>query len=158
MPKTPAVPTQILALERFLPYRLSIISNKVSATIAQTYQDKFALSIVDWRIMAILGEYPGVSADEVCQRAQMEKSIVSRALSKLLKRNLVYREFDEKDRRRSRLTLTDLGISVYDDVVPLSYRYEQALKECFSEQECAQLNALLEKLYDHVKMMKPALE
>lgn len=158
MPETSTVPSQILTLERFLPYRLSIISNKVSATIAQTYQDKFALSIVDWRIMAILGEYPGASADEVCQRAQMEKSIVSRAVSKLLKRNLIYREFDENDRRRSRLTLTELGISVYDDVVPLSYRYEQQLKECFSQQECEQLNSLLEKLYDHVRMMEPALE
>ena len=90
----------ILTLERFLPYRLSILSNRISEIIAETYKNKFALSIVEWRIMAVLGEYPGASADEVSAKIQIEKSIVSRALQKLLKRHLVVREVDQSDRRR----------------------------------------------------------
>ena len=53
--------------------------------------------------MMILAEYPGVSADEVCRRTKIEKSVVSRAVSRLLKRHLINREMDENDRRRSRL-------------------------------------------------------
>ena len=75
----------MLALERYLPYRLSILSNRVSGKIAQAYKDKFALSVNEWRIMAVLGEYPGASADEVSHKIQAEKSIVSRALQRLLK-------------------------------------------------------------------------
>ena len=64
---------QILQLERYLPYRLSILSNRISALISETYSVKFALSITEWRIMAVLGEYPGVSADEVSLNTQIEK-------------------------------------------------------------------------------------
>ena len=142
-------PDQILTLERFLPYRLSILSNQVSRTVAQAYEDRFGLSISEWRIMAILGEYPGVSADEVCQRTQMEKSIVSRAVSRLLNRNLIHRSIDDNDRRRSCLNLTTVGIDVYNEIVPLSYQYEADLQSCLSETEREQFDQLVDKLYRH---------
>ncbi len=143
-------PDTILTLERFLPYRLSILSNKVSGSIAKTYHDKFALTITQWRIMAVLGEYPGISADEVSDKTQIEKSILSRAINKLLQRNLIDREFDSDDRRRSILVLTQTGWSVYEVVVPISYEYEQQLLTCFSKEEQAQLSVFLDRLYKHV--------
>lgn len=139
----------ILALERFLPYRLSILSNRVSTIIASTYKDKFALSVTEWRIMAVLAEYPGVSADEVSVKTQIEKSILSRAISKLLRRKLITREFDADDRRRSILALTDTGLAVYDEIVPLSQRYEQHLLQCFTAEEQAQFSELVDRLYRH---------
>ena len=139
----------VLTLERFLPYRLSILSNRISEIIANTYRDKFALSITQWRIMAVLGEYPGASADEVSIKIQIEKSIVSRALQKLLERHLVNREVDEADRRRQNLTLTKTGLEIYQQVVPVSYNYENLLQECFSEKERALFDSLIDRLYDH---------
>lgn len=145
---------KVLTLERFLPYRLSILSNRISGIIAQTYKDKFALSIVEWRIMAVLGEYPGASADEVSAKIQIEKSIVSRALQKLLKRHLVVREVDQSDRRRQNLTLTKTGIDVYDQNVPVSYDYEDDLLACFSEEERATFDGLIDRLYAHAGTLK----
>lgn len=140
---------QILQLERYLPYRLSILSNRISALISETYSDKFALSITEWRIMAVLGEYPGVSADEVSLKTQIEKSILSRAISKLLQRKLLEREFDPADKRRSMLKLTQTGLSVYAELVPVSYDYEQALLTCFSDAEREQFSELIDRLYEH---------
>lgn len=145
----------VLTLERFLPYRLSTLSNKVSRIIAQSYHDKFGLSVTDWRIMAVLGEYPGVSADEVSEKTQIEKSMLSRAVNKLLQRKLIKREFDSKDRRRSILTLTDTGLSVYDDIVPISYEYEQQLLQCLNTQEQALLSELIDRLYLHADTIQP---
>ncbi len=138
-----------LNLERFLPYRLSVTSNKISGIIADTYKDKFGISITEWRIMAVLGGYPGSSADEVSAKTQIEKSILSRAISKLLQRNLIEREFDAEDRRRSILTLSDTGIDVYNEVVPISYDYESRFMACFSDEEQAQFRDLLDRLYHH---------
>ncbi|ARN75247.1 MarR family winged helix-turn-helix transcriptional regulator [Oceanicoccus sagamiensis] len=140
---------QILTLERYLPYRLSILSNKVSGIIAQTYKGKFALSITEWRIMAVLGEYPEASADEVSARTQIEKSILSRAISKLLSRKLITRSFDKDDKRRSILMLTKTGLSVYDEMVPISYKYEQDLLTCFNKQEREVFSQLIDRLYSH---------
>jgi DNA-binding MarR family transcriptional regulator len=145
---------EILQLERYLPYRLSILSNKVSAIVAQTYLEKFALSITDWRIMAVLGEYPGISADEVSEKTQIEKSILSRAINKLLQRKLIKREFDSNDRRRSILTLTKTGVSVYDDIVPISYQYEQQLLKCFSKKEWEAFSELTDRLYKHTETIE----
>jgi len=139
----------ILTLERYLPYRLAILSNRISGKIAEAYRDKFALSVTEWRIMAVLGEYPGASADEVSVKIQIEKSIVSRNLQKLLKRHLVVRAVDESDRRRQNLTLTKTGKDVYRQIIPVSYDYEDQLLKCFNKQERKLLDGLIDRLYAH---------
>ena len=148
-------PPAILTLERFLPYRLSILSNRISGIIAETYRDKFALSITEWRIMAVLGEYPGASADEVSVKIQIEKSIVRRALQKLLARHLVEREVDETDRRRQNLSLTKTGLEIYKQVAPVSYEYEEQLLECFSKKERETFDKLIDRLYQHAETIDP---
>ena len=151
MTKKSLQPHKILQLERYLPYRLSILSNRISALISEIYSDKFALSITEWRIMAVLGEYPDVSADEVSLKTQIEKSILSRAINKLVQRKLLQREFDPLDRRRSMLRLTATGLSVYDEVVPVSYDYEKALVSCLTDAEREQFSEFIDRLYQHAE-------
>jgi DNA-binding MarR family transcriptional regulator len=135
-----------LKLGSFLPFRLSLLSNTVSANIAATYQDKFAISMSEWRIMAILAEYPDLSADEVCQRTQIEKSVVSRAVARLLKRHMIIRQIDDDDRRRSILRLSETGLSIYDEVMPVAEDFEKKLIAKLSKQERLTLLSLLDKL------------
>ena len=122
--------------------------------IAETYKDKFALSVTEWRIMAVLGEYPGASADEVSVKIQIEKSIVSRSLQKLLKRHLVKREVDKADRRRQNLALTKTGKDVYRQIIPVSYDYEDQLLKCFDKQERAAFDGFIDRLYAHADTIK----
>ena len=51
-----------LHLEKFLPYRLSVLSNTVSSAIAAAYFMNFGLTIPEWRVMAVLAGNPGLSA------------------------------------------------------------------------------------------------
>ena len=99
--------------------------------------------------MAVLGEYPGASADEVSNKTQIEKSLISRAVKKLLDRHLIHRKVDDTDRRRHSLTLTDTGEDVYGQIVPVSYDYEDRLLECLDATEVAALSELISKLYSH---------
>ena len=147
------VDRSILTLERYLPYRLSILSNRVSGRIAETYGDKFAISVTEWRIMAVLGEYPGISADEVSNKTQIEKSILSRAISKLLNRNLLNREIDPADKRRSMLKLSKTGQSVYDEIVPIAYDMEKELPNCFNAEETEAFSKLVDRLYEHARQL-----
>ncbi|WP_447406394.1 hypothetical protein, partial [Clostridium perfringens] len=50
-----------LKLDQFLPYRLSIASNRVSAAIASAYQALFGLKIPEWRLIAIIAEHDGIT-------------------------------------------------------------------------------------------------
>lgn len=144
---------KVLTLESFIPYRLSLISNTVSSGVAETYRDKYGLSITEWRIMAILGEYPGASAEEVCRRTRIEKSLVSRALTRLLRRVMVGRVVDEQDKRRSHLTLSVWGAEVYGELVPLSISYEKSLLQCFNADERKLFSQLLERLQVHAQAL-----
>jgi len=145
--------TAILTLERYLPYRLSILSNKVSSLVSETYKDKFAISITEWRIMAVLGESPGISADEISAKTQLEKSLISRAIGKLEKRHLIARTQAEDDKRRSVIILTETGGSVYKEIVPLSYEHEDQLLECLTKDEQAVFSALIDRLYQHAEKL-----
>jgi len=136
----------VLDLERFLPYRLSVLSNRISADIAQFYQDRFGMSVTEWRVMAVLGRYPGVSAMDVAERTAMDKVAVSRAVNALIERELVSRSFDTADRRRSILTLSEAGLAVYDDIAPLALRLEASLLEQLDDADRATLWRLLDTL------------
>ena len=93
-----------LKLENFLPYRLAVLSNTVSTTVARAYDKRFNVSIPEWRVIAILGRFPGLSAVEVAERTMLDKVAVSRAVTKLIKKGRVDRE-DElgRDRHRARV-------------------------------------------------------
>ena len=135
-----------LNLRQFLPYQLSIVTNRISASFARLYSERFNLTIPEWRVMAVLGQQPGLSADEVCSETEMEKVPVSRAVSKLLDKRLLKRNFSGRDRRRSILCLSEAGYGMYAQIVPLALAYEAELKAVLTAEEQSQLERLLDKL------------
>lgn len=135
-----------LNLNEFLPYRLSVVTNKVSRNMGIIYADKFNLSIAEWRVMAVLGQNQDLSADEVCMLTEMDKVTVSRAVTKLLKKKQIDRKFSDRDRRRSMLRLSRSGQAAYAQIVPLARAYEEHLLAALSQQEQQQLGRLLDKL------------
>ena len=110
--------TEELKLENFMPYRLAVLSNTVSTTVARAYDKRFSVSIPEWRVIAILGRFPGLSAVEVAERTMMDKVAVSRAVTKLIKKGRVDREFADADKRRSILNLTKTAISFMTRLLP----------------------------------------
>src|SRR5687768_1868271 len=130
MPRQPP-----LELDRFLPYRLSVLSNTVSTAIAGAYHERFGLTIPEWRVMAVLANSPDLSAAEVAQRTAMDKVAVSRAVASLLRTKRIVRQVARADRRRSLLQLSSAGQRVYAQVVPFALAYERALIAPLSKQE-----------------------
>lgn len=136
-----------LELDGFLPYRLSVLQQEVSRVIATAYAKKHGLMRHEWRVMAALGNDQPLSGNEVCDRTNMDKVQVSRAISRLLDRSLVVRVQDTRDRRRWILRLTPTGEAMYRDIVPLARSREADLLEALSESEVRQLDTLIDKLY-----------
>ncbi len=152
------MPSDVFSLEEFLPYRLSILSNTVSGTIAKVYAAKFDMNIPQWRVMAVLAEYPGISADEVCVKTEIDKATISRAVATLLKRGNLERKFAAEDRRRSILQLSRKGRRVYDEVIPLARDYERRLLSVFNKQERTALGGLLNKLMGQARSLQTAFD
>lgn len=147
--------TDTLELERFLPYRLSVLSNIVSQAIASAYERRFDLSIPEWRVMAVVARYPGISAVDVVARTAMDKVAVSRAVNRLVEAGRLLRRNDATDRRRVQLQLSPAGRAVYRKVVPVARSYEQNLESVLSERELDVLDALLAKLMVRAHELEP---
>ena len=152
-PSAPPKPHAHWELDHFLPYRLSILSNRASQIIAGAYARRFGLGITEWRVIAVLGRYPGLSANGVAARTAMDKVAVSRTVARLLERGLVQRDTHDDDRRRSVLELSPDGYRIYDEVVPVALEYERRLLAPLDPDERAQLDRLLGKLNEGVAKM-----
>lgn len=142
-----------LILEDFLPYRLSITSHTVSTNIARVYEKRFGVSIPEWRVIAVLGRYPGLSAVEVAERTLMDKVAVSRAVTKLIKNGRIDREFADADRRRSILNLSEEGQKVHNEIAPLALDFERQLVQNISDEDFDKFNSTLEQLLDKARQL-----
>ena len=142
-----------LILEKFMPYQLARLSSTVSTTIARAYDKEFGLSIPEWRVIAILGRFPGLSAVEVAEQTFLDKVAVSRAVTKLIKSGRIDRQFADADRRRSILNLSARGREVHDGVAKLALKFEDDLLEGLDEAEVEQFNAVMDKLLEKARTL-----
>jgi DNA-binding MarR family transcriptional regulator len=135
-----------LVLEEVLPYRLSILSNRVSRAIAQRYAKAFNLTIPEWRIIAVLGRRAGLTAKEIAEATEMDKVAVSRAVARLIAARRIAAKADVNDARRQKLELTRDGENVHARIAPMALASEQRLLASLSARERTELDALLDRL------------
>lgn len=135
-----------LTLESYLPYKLSVTSNKVSALIAKAYEVKFGLSIPQWRLLAVLNQESPLSQLELVNRTFMDKVMVSRTVSSLIARGLIERKTQKADKRLQALSLTKDGQVVVDEIIPIAKELEAKILAPFSKEEILSLEGLLDAL------------
>ena len=135
-----------LKLDRFLPYRLSIASNRVSAAIASTYQALFGLKIPEWRLIAVIAEGAGATQQALGVATRMDKVTVSRAAATLVERELVERQPNPGDQRSHLLVLTATGRALYEDVAPKALELEAQVFAGFTPTEIATFAVMLERI------------
>jgi len=142
-------------LERFLPYRLSLLTNTISQGIAASYRDEHDISITEWRILAVLGRFPGLTASEVTERTAMDKVAIHRAVKTLMQKDLLERKPDQSDRRRQQLLITpNKGKAVLNTVIPRAKQFENQLLNTLSPTETRSLHSILNKLQEKSLALK----
>lgn len=145
--------TPKLELDRFLPYRLSILSNIVSSAIAGRYSARFGIGIPEWRVMAVLAMTPGLSAAQVAERTAMDKVAVSRAVALLLAKNRLERQIAPADRRKSVLTLSADGARIHAEVAPLALALEQSLIQVLDDADRRALDRIMKTLLQRARTL-----
>lgn len=94
-------------LDDFLPYRLAVAASQVSRRFAALYEA--GLTIPEWRVLAHLSQSGPVSVRDINARVNLDKSVVSRAASRLEQAGLLRKSSDDSDQRLVALDLTDQG-------------------------------------------------
>ena len=141
-------------LSDFIPYRMAITSNAVSALIAGEYHSQFGLKIPKWRIMAVLGDAGPLTQRDLVRVTLMDKVTVNRASKVLEDRALVRRDPNAADGRSHFLALTAAGAAMYGQIWPQAIAAYQRIFAAFTPSETQKLSALLDKLSSAVRMIE----
>ena len=131
---------------QFLPYLLNQAAEKSSQSFQLTYKRKYGILRTEWRVLFHIALYHRITAKQICQKASLHKTKVSRAISKLEQRRYVQRHTNQLDQRTDWLSLTALGLSVYKDLCGHAGAYESSLQEKFSNEDLAVFRRILHNL------------
>lgn len=144
-----------LDLFKFVPFRLNRLAAEVSSALAAEYQARYGLDIPEWRVLATLGfRNDPCSAQYIAHCTRTHKSTISRAVTALMKRQMVERVENADDRREFRLRLTRKGAALYEELIPRLLRREQEILSCLSAAERKSLAALLGKIEDSLDLVQ----
>lgn len=135
-----------MQLQQFLPYRLAVLADAVSRSMAAVYRQRFDLSRDEWRLLAALAESGRLQAAEAAQTTTLDKMQASRALRSLESRGLVARQTDERDRRHVIVQLLPAGRTLLRQLAPMVLAREAYLLEALDADERAVLDRALGKL------------
>lgn len=146
-----------LDLFRFVPFRLNRLAAEVSSALSVEYQERYGLDIPEWRVLATLGfRVEPCSAQYIAHCTRTHKSTISRAVTALMKRQLVERVENADDRREFALRMTRKGKALYEKLIPRLLRREQEILSCLSAQERRDFAMLLGKIENSLDLVQTA--
>ncbi len=106
---SPAVPET--DIDQFEPpeYFIATLNRQIREMMEFSLRP-FGLKLVEWRLMQCLETRPTLTICDLAELAVVERTVTSRLIDKLVKRNLVEKVQLETDRRFSQISLTTEGI------------------------------------------------
>jgi DNA-binding MarR family transcriptional regulator len=148
-----------LDLFRFMPFRLNRLAAEVSNALSAEYQERYGLDIPEWRVLATLGfRNDACSAQYISDCTRTHKSTISRAVTALMRQEIVERVANKDDRREYRLRLTRKGRALYEELIPRLLRKEQEIISCLTAQERKDFANLLGKIENSLDLVRTSDE
>jgi DNA-binding MarR family transcriptional regulator len=142
-----------LDLDRYVPFFLSSIGNKLSRGASRLYLGKFGVGVNEWRLLANLKVRETTSAGAICEASGIDKAAASRAVGRLQELDLIRAVGDPNDGRSRQLSMTEAGVALHDQIITVALERERALLSGLTASERDDLIELLRRLYTNVELL-----
>jgi len=146
-------PAQTVDPDRFFPLIVSSIANKISRGGSKLYLRLFGVGIIEWRVLYVLAETPGATAQAICNRIDLDKAAASRSIQVLERAGYIAAAVDPCDARKRSLALTATGRALHDRILKVAMLRERRLLEGFTPAEREMLLGLLRRMHDNAVKM-----
>lgn len=133
-------------LADFIPYLLNQAAEASSLDFQRYYKGKYGMLRTEWRVIFHLGRYGEMTARDICERARIHKTKVSRAVAALQRKRYLTKMTKEADHRCENLCLTKNGMSVYIDLRNQAQKFNAKLLTDLTATECNLLKDCLKKI------------
>ncbi len=123
-----------------------MFANRIGKVFASELA-KHGVTTAEWRVMMSVHE--NLSGQEITGRWAMDKMAVNRAIASLVRRGLVSKRRNKKDRRVVDLRLTKKGLAQYGRLLPVARDRYRTLLAGVGKAERARLCDMLRRLIAH---------
>jgi len=135
-----------LPLENWISYRFGLVASRIGAVMSAKYVAQHDLTMPAWRSLAVIARYGPLSAGELGTKTSSDAYRVVRSIDLLVKKGLITRELDPKDRRRASLQVTARGRAIYDEIEQGAIANELFLRAGLTSQEVRGLESILARI------------
>ncbi len=136
----------VRTIKDLLSYRVHKLAGALSRGAASRYRREFDVSLVEWRTMALLGDYSPLSLKQLAALAALDKSLISRTVTALADRGLVERTVSQADAREVALKLSPAGVALHAGLMQAARERDVAFRGVLSAEELDVLDGLLTRL------------
>jgi DNA-binding MarR family transcriptional regulator len=136
----------ILDLGAFLPYRLSVLAQRLSRDIEEHQRRRHKLAMKDWKVMQVMAVHGELLPADIRRLGTQNKAQISRALKCLLDRGLVAKLPRPDDSRTFGVSLTEAGWAIYETMAPRMRARQEEILGGLSAGDAKELRRLLDRL------------
>jgi DNA-binding MarR family transcriptional regulator len=104
-------------------------------------------------LLHLISQNDGANQRELAEQMDVRPSSMTEMLNKLERANLITRKQDEKDQRVMRICLTESGKRATEQATATTGDFIGSLFNCLSEEESAQMLAIIEKICLNLETM-----
>lgn len=130
----------------WLSFRVNYVAHHFNQPIYDWIERVHGMSSPEHVVLYALALKDGITADDIVASTARPKNTLSRGVAGLLRRGLVTRKPDERDRRRLILRLTPRGKRIARMTVPALVEHERAMASALTGAERKSLRTLLDKI------------
>jgi len=135
-------------LSEFLPYRLAVISERVSTRLSADYGASHNLTVAEWRVLVHLQHCGVVSVRDVQVFTNLVKSRVSRAVARLEAAGYVEKQTAASDARLVEISLSPAGRDALTVLLADATRTEARLLANVPAQDLAAFYRVIDRLHE----------
>ena len=138
-------PPRTFVIEDSLGYLINRTARAFANRLAAELR-AFDVGIGQWAVLLHLWGNDGMTQAQLSRRVAIEQPTMVRTIDRMERDGLVIRAPDPNDRRATRITLTERGWKLRDDLVPLATKVNAEATKALTDAEVAKLRRLLAKL------------
>ena len=130
----------------YITLTLDVVNERLKTQAAELYQRECGVSLREVRLLRFIASEPGLTLTRLIERASLEKTLVSKAITALVRRDLVLRAIGAEDARRISLELTDAGVAAVMSAEPIGRFAIRTFDAAMTDEEQAVFQRCLQKL------------
>lgn len=149
MPKKRATPSGFRPGDSY-----AYLINRVASRIFGMFSERlkpYDLTIPMFRILSSIHDQSGQRLNQLSEATSLDMSTLSRLVGILEERGLLTRSRPEGNNRVVAISLTAPGVALTEELIDLSYQFEQAAIHSFGDEDVSWMKKSLRAVYDHLE-------